>query len=318
VPQWYLKRFADEKNKLRQISTAAAGDPVKGRGELVTPSGTGWKPHFYTTVDELGTRSDEAERFWSIIENDAALAVERVVSDGDTIQPEEEAAIAAFVAAQLVRGVMFREWLESILLKPFWERNVRYELPAELDATSSDVLVGDQRDPGRPRLARTAAVDLMLASYNELGLSLFRRAWQIHRYPEPVLFTGDQPATLFDKKLPVSAFEAAEIRIPLDRRHALVMGPPDPEKRLARSKHIVIEVDDLRIAHRGNLGIGDWSPEFLFDHPDGPLKEGLKLWFYTHQHHFDAFGSRRRPLVIERNEPCPCGSGMKFKRCHGG
>lgn len=28
-------------------------------------------------------------------------------------------------------------------------------------------------------------------------------------------------------------------------------------------------------------------------------------------------GTLRKPEVPGRNEPCPCGSGKKFKRCHG-
>ncbi|MEO7938530.1 MAG: SEC-C metal-binding domain-containing protein [Burkholderiaceae bacterium] len=26
----------------------------------------------------------------------------------------------------------------------------------------------------------------------------------------------------------------------------------------------------------------------------------------------------RNPRKVGRNEPCPCGSGKKFKHCHGG
>jgi len=28
-------------------------------------------------------------------------------------------------------------------------------------------------------------------------------------------------------------------------------------------------------------------------------------------------GTLRKPEVPGRNEPCPCGSGKKYKRCHG-
>ena len=28
-------------------------------------------------------------------------------------------------------------------------------------------------------------------------------------------------------------------------------------------------------------------------------------------------GTLRKPEVPGRNEPCPCGSGEKYKRCHG-
>ena len=37
-------------------------------------------------------------------------------------------------------------------------------------------------------------------------------------------------------------------------------------------------------------------------------------WLYTDG---DMMEPRRRRLKIGRNEPCPCGSGLKFKRCCG-
>ncbi|MBS1124245.1 MAG: motif domain protein [Deltaproteobacteria bacterium] len=35
-------------------------------------------------------------------------------------------------------------------------------------------------------------------------------------------------------------------------------------------------------------------------------------WFYV-----DGEPHVRRPAIPSRNEPCPCGSGKKYKRCHG-
>jgi len=37
-------------------------------------------------------------------------------------------------------------------------------------------------------------------------------------------------------------------------------------------------------------------------------------WLYTDG---DMLEPRRKPLKIGRNEPCPCASGLKFKRCCG-
>lgn len=30
-----------------------------------------------------------------------------------------------------------------------------------------------------------------------------------------------------------------------------------------------------------------------------------------------SLGSSRKADVVGRNDPCPCGSGKKYKRCHG-
>lgn len=92
--------------------------------------------------------------------------------------------------------------------------------PDAHEASSDDVIVADRKDPARPRLSRQAAVELMLATYNEDVPAMLERKWQVHVYPEPVLFTYDQPVTPWGPELargkPVSLKNAYEIRIPLD------------------------------------------------------------------------------------------------------
>ena len=39
---------------------------------------------------------------------------------------------------------------------------------------------------------------------------------------------------------------------------------------------------------------------------------------HDHHHHHHAQTPVRNPTrAVGRNDPCPCGSGQKFKRCHG-
>ena len=60
-------------------------------------------------------------------------------------------------------------------------------------------------------------------------------------------------------------------------------------------------------------------------------RRNIKPWFVEH-HFWDVLGlntwrskpalggvpgSRRHIARVGRNSPCPCGSGKKFKRCHG-
>jgi SEC-C motif domain protein len=45
------------------------------------------------------------------------------------------------------------------------------------------------------------------------------------------------------------------------------------------------------------------------------FRRSLGAWFYL-----DGKGTgepARKASTVGRNEPCPCGSGMKYKRCHG-
>ncbi|HGG56485.1 MAG TPA: zinc chelation protein SecC [Nannocystis exedens] len=49
------------------------------------------------------------------------------------------------------------------------------------------------------------------------------------------------------------------------------------------------------------------------DHDHAPHVHGPGC---DHEHHAQAPYVRAVPKV-GRNEPCPCGSGKKYKRCHG-
>jgi len=75
----------------------------------------------------------------------------------------------------------------------------------------------------------------------------------------------------------------------------------------------------VRIAQQGNFNMADWVTEWFFDHPDGPLHNGIRIWHDLEYHNIAPTGKGiRLPPTIGRNDPCPCGSGRKYKRCHGG
>jgi uncharacterized protein len=61
------------------------------------------------------------------------------------------------------------------------------------------------------------------------------------------------------------------------------------------------------------------------EHPLASLDEGLEdlvlaavdLWDLTHRERFHVQTVQRDGPKVGRNDPCPCGSGKKFKQCHG-
>ena len=61
------------------------------------------------------------------------------------------------------------------------------------------------------------------------------------------------------------------------------------------------------------------------EHPLATLDEGIEdlvlaavdLWDLTHRERFHVETIQREGPKIGRNDPCPCGSGKKFKLCHG-
>lgn len=63
------------------------------------------------------------------------------------------------------------------------------------------------------------------------------------------------------------------------------------------------------------------APETLsFDERMGIVMELPGMLADLHHHRIDTLTPRtpiRREAVPERNDPCPCGSGRKYKKCHG-
>jgi uncharacterized protein len=61
------------------------------------------------------------------------------------------------------------------------------------------------------------------------------------------------------------------------------------------------------------------------EHPLATLDEGIEdlvlaavdLWDLTHRQRFHVQTVQRDGPKVGRNDPCPCGSGKKFKQCHG-
>ena len=61
------------------------------------------------------------------------------------------------------------------------------------------------------------------------------------------------------------------------------------------------------------------------EQPLATLDEGIEdlvlaavdLWDLTHRQRFHVQAVRRDAPKVGRNDPCPCGSGKKFKQCHG-
>ena len=56
------------------------------------------------------------------------------------------------------------------------------------------------------------------------------------------------------------------------------------------------------------------------EHAHHERSEFVKLdgrWLYDHGHMVKAKPVTREAPKVGRNEPCPCGSGTKYKKCHG-
>lgn len=66
--------------------------------------------------------------------------------------------------------------------------------------------------------------------------------------------------------------------------------------------------DDVHGHLRGRSQAPMFSPVYPFESVGETLRTGESVW---------SMSRRQRRMRLSRNEICPCGSGMKFKRCHG-
>jgi uncharacterized protein len=71
--------------------------------------------------------------------------------------------------------------------------------------------------------------------------------------------------------------------------------------------------DELRSHVRATYGAGGADRERLIDEACFAVQD-LRLWAVDHAPRPE---TRRVEKAPGRNDPCPCGSGLKFKKCHG-
>ena len=79
-----------------------------------------------------------------------------------------------------------------------------------------------------------------------------------------------------------------------------IMTPPDRARLKARNLELFHRLDDLKEIALDCLGGS--APKELPPFGGGTASEGEVL---------------AAPERISRNSPCPCGSGRKYKHCHG-
>ena len=91
IPQFLLRRFlAPGRDRLHQL------DVESGRPQAIAPAGAASRRHFYSVVDDEGSRHNKIESFLSIVEGYAADALNRLLADPQALQPGDRATLAYF------------------------------------------------------------------------------------------------------------------------------------------------------------------------------------------------------------------------------
>lgn len=100
IARFYLRNFAEPVYS----DNLCVYDMRKRRWEKRTPGGVGWFPHLFSMIDRQGIRSDDFDRFLKLnVEDPAALALKRLIT-GFTLETNERAAVALFVALTAARS----------------------------------------------------------------------------------------------------------------------------------------------------------------------------------------------------------------------
>ncbi|MBC7661748.1 MAG: preprotein translocase subunit SecA [Chitinophagaceae bacterium] len=96
-------------------------------------------------------------------------------------------------------------------------------------------------------------------------------------------------------------FESLMIRIEDETVLALIRMPP-PEGTEIEEVPLVAEPEDSKL---------------IFAHPDAPAPQPNHTMEYEDSEEAGGEPTRRVGEKVGRNDPCPCGSGQKYKKCHG-
>ncbi len=214
--------------------------------------------------------------------------------------PLDVAMLDGFLAAlQLLPGVVAPEaWL-----------------PFVFDAQGRAVVL-----PGEPA-TRRRAVDLVLRRYDELG------AYIAAREPfEPVIFELlDEEGNALAGRDAIAALEPwaegfVNALTAFPALHDRLGGDDvEPDTLGAILRHLPVDPDDPSEESRV---FAEEEADFERDYPLADLDEAIEALVAAVLDIADVTRPRR-PVEratpkVGRNDPCPCGSGRKYKHCHGG
>ncbi|KKM85840.1 hypothetical protein LCGC14_1285000 [marine sediment metagenome] len=100
IARFYLRNFAEPIFS----DNLCVYDMRKQRWEKRTPRGVGWFPHLCSMIDMQGNRSDDFDRFLKLKVEDPAAPALKKLATGGTVDANERAAVALFVALTAARS----------------------------------------------------------------------------------------------------------------------------------------------------------------------------------------------------------------------
>lgn len=289
VSKFYLRYFADDRD---QVQTVVHPGDRTFRQNITNAT---VQTDFYTVVDEDGEQSDAAERSFSELEGLAATAWQEMANGVWPLPDEHRAAMAGWLALQLLRGTSTRNsmseiWSHGLLLEVIvgGRNRLREALQAEgLPDSDEDVnlaWVNLFKEPLRfdihPNI-HMRQLGEMLPEYIDL---LLARSWVLTVFKHKALATSDHPVYVVPNDemtamgMGTGVINATVIHAPLTRRHSLAMYLPHAvpqELRVLGPDHCLSGV--AAVALYSNSCAARSARRFLFHHPDDTPLAGVDL-----------------------------------------
>lgn len=278
VPQMHLKRFADHKRRIVMVSR---DQKKRFTNDIKNASA---QQDYYAVATDNG-RSQEVEKLLSQIEDEAAAAIENILSGKFPPSAEDRAAVAVFIGFQCVRGDETRQGYEQVvdtlvktmLIESFRKQDGRD--PTEEKIAAQKLLMSNlDRVIVKPHQNRS--IEIMLKLAPDIAGYMSQRRWLLVDHGEPCLLTSDTPIVKRSKSTDPGASyglgwaTADEIQMPLSPRHSLVLlrDKKGEDRVLALGCKIGPEVG----AEMNKL-VAYCARRWIFHHPDTDPLKGITL-----------------------------------------
>jgi SEC-C motif domain protein len=150
---------------------------------------------------------------------------------------------------------------------------------------------------------------------------------QLEAHCLPIIRGEKQPATAVELMAArYVAYTLGEVDFIIGSHDPATRDDADPEAILKWSKGATWQGLDIVRTDKGGEQDDDGTVEFIAryamegrdvkHHERSTFKRVDGRWFFMDAQQLQAPVRREGPKV-GRNDPCPCGSGKKFKKCHG-
>jgi hypothetical protein len=181
----------------------------------------------------------------------------------------------------------------------------------------------------------------LLASAEQIGAKrallmardAVERTWLAWRYEEPNVLSIEETPSFFDEQLKAIDAIAQEPLRGEGIKPTLQLAAVGDPRTIALPPEMMDALEEQKAAFRAKFGREPGPKDPIFFDPDAeeprpiPIEQLNRLAAVLEEHGFGEEYRQRREteLIAERrlrkvgrNDPCPCGSGKKYKHCHGG